>query len=321
VSQVSVVICCYNSRLFLKETLDSLVRQNYLGFQLIFIDDGSTDDSCSIALNYKNKFRDLTIIQHQNKGLNESRNIGLQRAIGDYIIFLDSDDVFHPSLINELKYFLDQNPIYPAVFCDHKKFDGSDHDFIEQYGVMYDHHLFGIKKCSNRAYLNLLDILTFQHRMLEATIMIRKNTLFKINGWDVANFPKGNTVGESYSLLLSLIQIGPIGFIPEKLYNYRIHSNQITQSSNQNESKIQSIELTQLRYIFNDIQILLIRKISKNTVKIIKIKESWRTKVAKNPFAIFPIFCYFIFLCIKQFVFHLKYSDLVSKITNEDINH
>ena len=81
-SQVSVVICCYNSRLFLKETLDSLVRQNYIGFQLIFIDDGSTDDSCSIALNYKNKFRDLTIIQHQNKGLNESRNIGLQRAIG-----------------------------------------------------------------------------------------------------------------------------------------------------------------------------------------------------------------------------------------------
>lgn len=91
---LSIICPIYNSAKYLSECLESLKNQSYSDFQLILIDDCSTDNSYDIALSFSKKFKNFLLIKNtQNKGVSYSRNKGLDNAIGDFIIFVDSDDL------------------------------------------------------------------------------------------------------------------------------------------------------------------------------------------------------------------------------------
>ena len=105
-TRISVIIPIYNIQEFLEECLDSVVNQtiNNLeltdgyerNLQVLLIDDGSTDDSAKIAKEYSNKYDNFEYIYEENQGLGHARNYGCEFAEGDYIIFLDSDDIVPP---------------------------------------------------------------------------------------------------------------------------------------------------------------------------------------------------------------------------------
>ena len=97
---VSVVLCFYNEERFLQEAVQSVLDQDYNHWELILVDDGSSDGSVSIAKsyaeNYPGKIFYLDHPGHQNKGLSASRNSGIRKAKGEFIAFIDADDVWLP---------------------------------------------------------------------------------------------------------------------------------------------------------------------------------------------------------------------------------
>lgn len=98
----SIIIACYNGERYLNEAIQSVLDQSYTHFEIIVIDDGSTDGTATIA----QSFPKITYIYQQNKGVCKARNIGLKNARGKYIIFLDQDDFLPPNrLENDLVEF------------------------------------------------------------------------------------------------------------------------------------------------------------------------------------------------------------------------
>ena len=89
---VSIVISCYNRKGFIVETLNSCLVQTFKNFEVIVVDDGSTDDSLSVINRYT-KHPNVTIIRQQNGGPGSARNRGILNAKGKYILILDSDDI------------------------------------------------------------------------------------------------------------------------------------------------------------------------------------------------------------------------------------
>lgn len=110
---ISIVIPCYNAELFIADTLDSIFRQSYANFEVIVIDDGSTDGSAAILAQYGDPR--LQYHYQTNAGVSNARNKGLSLAQGDFIVFFDCDDQMLPQFIQKRVNFLLQNP--HSDFC------------------------------------------------------------------------------------------------------------------------------------------------------------------------------------------------------------
>lgn len=100
--EVSIIIPVYNVEKYIRECLDSILAQTFQDFEIICVDDGSTDKSLEILQEYKRKDDRLVILQQRHAGAGAARNQGLKLAEGKYIQFLDSDDYFEPTLLEEL---------------------------------------------------------------------------------------------------------------------------------------------------------------------------------------------------------------------------
>lgn len=90
--KVSIIIPVYNVEKYLAECLDSAIRQSHSNKEIIIINDGSTDNSAEIIAEFQRNYNNITVVTTKNQGLSLARNTGLEKANGDYIIFLDSDD-------------------------------------------------------------------------------------------------------------------------------------------------------------------------------------------------------------------------------------
>lgn len=91
--KISIIVPVYNVEKYLRKCLDSIVNQTYKNFELIIIDDGSTDNSANICDEYISN--DTIIVHIQNSGVSYARNLGIKKCTGEYIMFLDSDDYFY----------------------------------------------------------------------------------------------------------------------------------------------------------------------------------------------------------------------------------
>lgn len=91
--KISVIIPIYNVEQFLKQCLDSIINQTYQNLEIILVNDGSTDSSAQICDNYAMKDERIKVIHKENGGLSDARNAGLRKATGDFISFVDSDDL------------------------------------------------------------------------------------------------------------------------------------------------------------------------------------------------------------------------------------
>ena len=99
--QVSVIIPIYNSEKYLHECLDSVINQTYKDIEIILVDDGSTDKSSSICDEYAKKDERIKVFHTSNNGPSHARNIGIDNATGEYIVFQDSDDYIELNMIED----------------------------------------------------------------------------------------------------------------------------------------------------------------------------------------------------------------------------
>ena len=99
---ISVIINCYNQDKFLEKCLDSVINQTYKNLEIIIVDDGSTDNTLKISKKYQKKDNRIKVISTPNYGLSKSRNIGIDNSTGDYLYFVDSDDIIEKDVIEYL---------------------------------------------------------------------------------------------------------------------------------------------------------------------------------------------------------------------------
>lgn len=93
---ISVIVPVYNVELYLEACIQSILNQTYYDLEIILVDDGSTDNSGEICDTYQKKDNRICVIHKQNGGLSDARNAGLGVAKGEYIAFVDADDIIHP---------------------------------------------------------------------------------------------------------------------------------------------------------------------------------------------------------------------------------
>lgn len=169
----SIIIPCFNGAQYLEETFCSLANQSYPNFEFIFIDDNSTDRSFEIANELDKKYNlNGVLIQKDNsfkKGVSASRNIGIQKASGTWIVFLDCDDYFLPEKLNILNQFIVNNPDAAAIHHAYRRFDsvsGEERDIIVK--INADHNL---------------DYLLEDNPIGTSTVAVKKSVLKEMGGF------------------------------------------------------------------------------------------------------------------------------------------
>ncbi|WP_336127584.1 glycosyltransferase family 2 protein [Mesoflavibacter sp. CH_XMU1422-2] len=120
---VSIITPMYNSEKFILKTINSVVNQTYSNWELMLIDDGSTDNTIQIVEDFKQKYSNITLLQNPtNLGTAQSRNKGILEAKGDYIAFLDADDLWKPNKLDQQIQFM-QNHNCDVSFSSYEQID------------------------------------------------------------------------------------------------------------------------------------------------------------------------------------------------------
>ena len=100
--KVSIIIPVYNAELFIDKCIESIINQTYKNLEIILINDGSSDRSGEICNNYALSDNRIQVIEIKNKGASFARNVGINLATGNYIMFVDSDDWIEKDMIENM---------------------------------------------------------------------------------------------------------------------------------------------------------------------------------------------------------------------------
>ena len=213
---ISVIIPIYNVELYLRQCLDSLDVLGREDVEVILVNDGSTDGSRDICVEYKEKWNNIILIDKENGGLSDARNWGMASSRGEYIYFLDSDDWLAPGTIDLLYRFAVEND------CDVVQggfyYAYSDHLELDNRFLSEERPPFVLNR--DKAMKWLVDngiIKNFAWGKLYKSQVVKKHL-----------FPVGKYYEDSYWQHLVLHEIGKYGIIPSPLYYYRQRENSIS---------------------------------------------------------------------------------------------
>ena len=124
--KISVVVPVYNVEDYIENNIKSLLNQTYKNFEIIYIDDGSTDNSLNILNMFKKIDSRIKVIHQENSGVSHSRNVGIEYSNGEYITFIDADDFVDNDYLEYLLNLISKNHSDMAIsISHHKNYDNS----------------------------------------------------------------------------------------------------------------------------------------------------------------------------------------------------
>ena len=210
---VSIIVPCYNSAPFLRQCINSILNQSFSSFQLILVDDGSTDDTLSILNAYKNIDSRIAVLSQKNQYAGVARNYGMSIATGKYLLFLDSDDFFEKTFVGKL-YHAAEKYNSDIVICDGYYFNTATGE-IASPSVFLQHHNLPIKKAFS--YKDIPD------KILHITIDCPWNKLFKREFIQRHNLTFQNTrsANDIFFVDSALLLASRISTVDERLIYYR----------------------------------------------------------------------------------------------------
>lgn len=261
--KVSVIIPCYNSGRFLLEAINSVKNQTFSDWEIIVVDDGSTDKETKDILCNLQEDRSLKIIHQINKGPSQARNAGISLARGDLILPLDADDTISPCYMEEAVPLFDKEKNLGIVYCRAKKFG---------------------KECGEWVLPD------FSPRRMAYSNVIFVSAFFKKSDWKlVGGYPIYAKDGlEDYAFWLRILSLKrEVYKINKILFNYRIVDNGRTASLNNDKKKLISIYARVFRenidFFYNNAEgIYQYRSNSFSDEEIDNLKQNFLKQISKK---------------------------------------
>lgn len=220
--KVSIIVPIYNLEEHLGACVESLVGQTYSNIEILLIDDGSTDNSLGIARKYENKYADRIKTFHQaNKGVASARNFGINKSIGEYITFVDGDDLIKEDTIEELMklFILDAN--VGVVACQNLAF--SNQVVFQETGLggvgSSVEMMSGVNAARDMMYQR--KILNSPHGKIFKRSILGRNLLFPVG------YPIGEDLYFNFKVLTSGVGVGVSDGI---FYGYRVREGSAMRS-------------------------------------------------------------------------------------------
>ena len=216
---ISIIVPVYNVAQFLSITLDSILNQQYTNYEIILINDGSTDESAEIAQRYASNDQRIVFIDKCNEGVATTRNKGLEVSRGNYIMFLDADDIIYPNTLDKIAAML-RTTNADLLRFEHQTIDEEGNELYPNYNIRRRKKYVGCE----------LDAATFMNKILlneyYMCLNIFKSSLIKSH--HISFLPDCTYNEYTLFILKSLLYSKKNFYIPIKVYGYRKYSEAVT---------------------------------------------------------------------------------------------
>lgn len=229
---ISVIVPVYKVENFIHECIESIIDQTFRNLEIILIDDGSPDRCGKICDEYAEKDSRIVVVHKENGGLSSARNAGLDICKGEYIAFVDSDDIIDHQFIEQLYKNMGSSDL---IFCEMLSFDN---DFN-----ISNPETENILRKDFESKILLSQIMTFR----PPNIVVACNKLYKRRLWNGVRFPLKKIHEDEFVIHEILDQCEKISFINTKLYFYRKREESIMSSANENKAIFDKLEAYSLR--------------------------------------------------------------------------
>ena len=258
----SIIIPAYNAENYLENCLDSVVSQTYKNFEVIIINDGSTDNTQKIIDKYLKKYKFISCIIQKTSGLSASRNNGLDKAIGKYIVYLDSDDSINTIFLSEVDKVIQEETDLVRVNVN----------TIDNNKEVLAFNSESFKLTGEELFMYLLDnkvmIVPAWAYVYKRKFLLKNNFKYELGRYH-----------EDYGLTIKiLLTSNRCAVVPTAIYNYYIRSNSIMTSKNGEKNNKKATDML----YFYDNMILFLNNNLKNKEKCIKAKSYMTNGLLNN---------------------------------------
>lgn len=240
---VSVIVPIYNVEDYLLTCIKSILNQTYTNIEVILVNDGSTDKSLDICKKIIRNDSRVRLISKKNGGLSEARNFGIDEALGEYYLFVDSDDYIKEDMIEKMVIAMNKERNIDLVICnytsegdfkneDNKSFRWTQNDFWKNYyGPNY------------------------------VACVVAWNKLYKKELFNNLRYKIGKLNEDEFIIQYIIEQCRSITFLNDQLYFYRLRKNSITHSTNMEKAADQvDAFLERINYFYKHNQKHLLNK-------------------------------------------------------------
>ena len=217
--KISVILPVFNEEKYVKKAIDSVLNQTFEDFELIVVNDGSTDNTSSIISEFDDSR--IKVINQQNRGPGASRNNALDIARGDYVMFLDSDDWYCPDALKTAYDEITSKSTDISIF-QIMKYDGDEYSQnswfnLDNFPNTFEGRVFSPHECGD---------FLFDISVSAAQKIFRREFLIEIN----ARFPEGIYFEDMPFFFYTFLKANSISIIKKHLYVRRKHDGSITES-------------------------------------------------------------------------------------------
>jgi glycosyltransferase involved in cell wall biosynthesis len=210
---VSIVMPAYNSRAHIVESIQSVINQTYQNWELIVIDDGSSDNTFSIVEELGELDTRIKLTKQKNQGIGATRNNGYSKSSGSWIAFLDHDDLWHSGKLEQQMNAALSNPQFDVIFSGGWFFYNNDIKKLTEYKTIY-----GTFK-HNEMYIRQLE----ENYIATLSVMVKRSLIEKIGSWDERKLIQGC---DDYDYWFRMARAKAVFYgVDEHLFYYRKHDN------------------------------------------------------------------------------------------------
>lgn len=236
---ISVIVPVYNVEKYVVRCLQSIQNQTYPDYEVLIIDDGSTDSSGDLCEDFAVGDKRFRVIHQKNGGLSAARNTGLDNATGEYVIFIDSDDYIHPQML-EILYECCEKTEADISICRFRRIeDGEEVGFEPISDDEYDISVLAGEESCYKIYVEN-----------SVETVVSTNKLYRREIWEKMRFPMGKIHEDEFVTYKLLYDAKKVAYTDAKLYFYVQRSDSIMLNKNYGSNHMVILEMAEESIVF-----------------------------------------------------------------------
>lgn len=243
-SLVSIIIPVYKVEEYIRECLLSVINQSYKDLEIIVVDDGSPDHSADIVREYIKYDNRIKLIQQENGGLSAARNTGLENATGEYVFFLDSDDLLDTDAVSVMHEIFNKHEDLDMVICSHFCFQEKDDINKIEAGVC------NTTIRTGREWLLIQPAIAYSDNIEAIDFITAWGNMYKKNVLNGFEFPVGKLHEDEFTTYRLLYDSHKVAYVNMQLYAYRQRAGSIMNAKRTEQNERHTIIAMEERLAF-----------------------------------------------------------------------